>query len=57
MKCEYPLWMPKGSVRAILALGIVLSAVGLLAIGKLDPETFIMVTAIVTGYYFVSKKE
>jgi len=52
-----PLWMPKGSIRAIIALGVVLSAVGMLAVGKLDADTFIMITAIITGYYFVSKKE
>jgi len=52
-----PLWMPKGSIRAIIALGVVLSAVGMLAAGKLDADTFIMITAIITGYYFVSKKE
>jgi len=52
-----PLWMPKGSIRAIIALGVVLSAVGMLATGKLDADTFIMITAVITGYYFVSKKE
>lgn len=54
---EQPLGLPKGSVRAIIALGVVLSAVYMLARGKLDPETFVMITAVITGFYFVSKKE
>lgn len=54
---EQPLGLPKGSVRAIISLGVVLSAVYMLAKGKLDPETFVMITAVITGFYFVSKKE
>ena len=55
--CENPLWMPKGSVRAILAMIIVSGSMALFALKRLDPETFMMVTAIVVGYSFVSKKE
>ena len=52
-----PLWMPKGSVRAILALGIVGSAIYGLLIGQLTPEQFLMISGGVTAFYFVTKEK
>ena len=52
-----PLWMPEGSVRAILALGIVGSAIYGLLSQQLSPEQFLTISAIVTGFYFASKEK
>jgi len=52
-----PLGLPKGSVRAILALGTVFSAVALLAVGKINVENFLAISGIVLGFYFGLKKE
>ena len=51
-----PLWMPDGSVRAILALGIVGSSIYGLLTGQLDPDQFLMISGIVTAFYFAQKK-
>jgi len=50
-----PLWMPKGSVRAILALGIVGSSIYGLLNGQLDPEQFLMISGAVVAFYFATK--
>jgi len=57
MLCEKPLWMPEGSVRAILALSIVGSAIYGLISGSLDPEQFLMISSVVTGFYFATKSD
>ena len=44
---EYPLWLPEGSVRAILALGVVTAFIA----GQID----IPVATLVLGFYFGQK--
>ena len=57
MICDKPLGMPEGSVRAILALSIVGSAIYGLITGNLNPQEFLMISSVVTGFYFATKKE
>lgn len=47
MDDKQPLWLPQGSVRAIIALGLVAAFV----FGKIGPE----IIAAVIGFYFGSK--
>lgn len=50
-----PLWLPKGSVQAILAL-IVTGTFAFLAVtGKLDPKDVLNVVLLVLGFYFIVK--
>lgn len=44
---EYPLWMPEGSVRAILALGVVAAFIA----GLVSIE----VATLVLGFYFAAR--
>lgn len=52
-----PLGLPKGSVRAILSIGIVGASIYMFATGKVDPQEFLLVTSVVTGFYFATKKQ
>jgi hypothetical protein len=47
---RFPLWMPSGSVRAILALAVVFAA-----IAQLPPEAIEKLAMIVLPAYFVAK--
>ena len=53
---EQPLWLPAGSVRAILSIGTIGTLLYLLSIGKVDVNIFVAVTGVVFGFYFGSKK-
>lgn len=55
--CDKPLFLPKGSVRAILALGIVGSATFGLLKGLLTPDEYLMISGVVTAFYFATKNE
>jgi hypothetical protein len=50
-----PLGLPKGSVRALIALSIVGAGIYAFLSGKISTEQFITVTSIVTGFYFATK--
>jgi uncharacterized membrane protein YccC len=54
---EQPLWLPRGSVRAILALILVLAAVVgiLLKIG--DIQILVALIGPVVGFYFAKDKQ
>lgn len=47
-----PLWMPEGSVRALLTLGALFIAGLLLLIGKAPPEWFVGLIVLVVQNYF-----
>lgn len=49
-----PLLMPPGSIRGLIALGLVTSVVGLAIMGKED-QTLTGLTGMVLGYYFKSR--
>jgi hypothetical protein len=50
-----PLGLPKGSVRAILALGTLLGASLFMFKGVIEFEQFMTMTAAVFAFYFSSK--
>lgn len=52
-----PLGLPKGSVRAIIALGVVGSAIYMLATSKIAVEDFTIIAGAVMAFYFVVKEE
>jgi len=50
-----PLWMPYGSVRAVLALALVgVTCAGFL-IGKIPSDAFVPLVVAVTSFYFGTK--
>jgi len=51
---QEPLWLPKGSVRAILALFVVITVVGfLIATGGQEALTALVgIVGVVIGWYF-----
>lgn len=51
-----PIFLPKGSVRAILALGTVGAAAYFMSEGVIGFENFMSMTAVVYAFYFGSKK-
>jgi hypothetical protein len=52
----FPLWLPEGSVRALMALGIVGGFSGyLLATGELPDQAWQTLVAV-TGFYFITRK-
>ena len=51
-----PLYLPKGSVRAIIALSIVAVASYVFVSGSISPEEYLTLIAIVTGYYFSNRR-
>ena len=55
MNTHPPLWMPKGSVRAILALIIVIGYVLLLAVESW-PDMPVEIVMAVLGFYFLERK-
>ena len=52
---KQPLWLPVGSVRAIIALVIVAAVVVLAFAGRLDPKELLPLASLVVGAYFVQK--
>ena len=53
--CDEPLGLPKGSIRAILSLGIVFSSLVALLLGKVDIEMYMILVSVVLGFYFGTK--
>jgi len=51
-KEPYPLWLPRGSVRAILALGSILATIIMIFVGIEVPEWWYAVVAAISAYYF-----
>jgi len=55
MNPKEPLWLPRGSVRAILALVLVGVFSALAWTGQIEAAAFTGVVAGVIAYYFASK--
>jgi hypothetical protein len=53
---EEPLWLPKGSVRAIVALGLTGGAIYSLVTDINAPEWYIAAVGSVIGYYFATRR-
>ncbi len=54
-RIDQPLWLPKGSVRAILTLAVILTAMYCFMVGIPIDETFKMLIATVVAFYFGSR--
>jgi len=50
-----PLWLPSGSVRAIIALTVVGAGVGMFIARGDIPQAFTAIIGLVVGYYFGKK--
>ena len=50
-----PLWLPKGSVRAIIALAVVGAGIGMFAIKGNIPEALVGIIGMIVGFYFGKK--
>lgn len=54
---QKPLWMPVGSVRAILAIGIVAAAIaGVFTLEAEAAGLLLGLAGIVTGFYFKTRE-
>ncbi len=53
---DKPLFLPAGSVRAIMALVVVGTCSYLALTGKLQSSEFLVIVATVIGFYFGTKK-
>ena len=52
MDSKQPLWLPPGSVRAILALLVVIVAMAMFALNREVPESLgVIVTAVIIFYF------
>lgn len=54
---ENPLWLPVGSVRALIAFGVVSTFLLVIYNGKQVPETLYGIMNLVLGFYFGSRKK
>lgn len=52
-----PLWLPKGSIRAILVLVALFSSLALLVKGYIVPEWFISLVIMSFGFYFGTRSQ
>lgn len=55
MNPRQPLWLPPGSVRAILALMLVTATIALAFLGLLDPGTMATLATAAVAFYFGQK--
>jgi hypothetical protein len=51
-----PLYLPAGSVRAIIALALIGTACACVACNKTIPEGFFGMAGIVVGWYFAKRE-
>jgi len=52
---NHPLWLPKGSIRAILALGVTFGAMGYFFVIRDFPEALVTLVGVVVAFYFGTK--
>ncbi len=52
-----PLWMPEGSVRSILALGIVAAVIALAFLGRINGPDLLNLAFAAIAFYFGSKSK
>ncbi len=53
---DQPLWLPKGSIRAVIALVVVLTWVVLLARGVMVPKEFYVILGAIVTFYFMARE-
>jgi hypothetical protein len=54
---DQPLWLPRGSVRAILALVAVIPTMALFALNRDVPEALAAVVSVVLMAYFNDRRQ
>ena len=57
MNKNQPLWMPSGSVRAILALMLVIVTCYLAVSSQITGEAFLTIASAVVAFYFGTKQQ
>jgi len=55
MSEDKPLYLPKGSVRAVIALAFTVTLCYLAMVGKIDSQRLIEIVMAIIGFYFGSK--
>lgn len=55
MDPKQPLWLPRGSIRAILALAVVGTALAMFLLNREVPESLAVLGGSIVGYYFASR--
>jgi len=55
MKCEYPLGLPKGSIRAIMSIGLCAAAIVLYAYKGVTPDWLIGFAGMAIAWYFKTR--
>jgi hypothetical protein len=55
--CDTPLWLPKGSVRAIIALVTIVTYLGAVVTGVSIPESLGVLVGAISIYYFKQREE
>lgn len=53
---QEPLGLPKGSVRALLALGLVAAAIGGFAMKMIPGDQFVQLVTMAAAFYFLDKR-
>lgn len=51
-----PLWMPRGSVRALLAIGLVGSVAGGFFMGMIEAKDLVQLAGIAVAFYFAGRQ-
>ena len=49
---EEPLWLPKGSIRALIALALVIAVCSITAATGTVPKELLAVVSVIIGFYF-----
>jgi len=49
---DQPLWLPKGSVRSLLALAVTLTVCAMALVGTITAEAFLAIASAVVAFYF-----
>lgn len=55
--CNQPLGLPKGTVRAILAMGVIGGSLYALFKGIINADNFVMITGVIIAFYFTSRNK
>lgn len=52
-----PLWLPVGSIRAILAIALVASVIVLAFLGRLEARELLTLAAVAVTFYFADRSK
>ena len=54
---RHPLWLPKGSVRGIIALGVIGGGVAMAMLQIPTPEWYALLMGVIGTYYYKSRED